>query len=156
MLPFAWESARSRSPRSHRGAFLMSLRYAKEILRKEQIRRRGYLPPHKHGLLHPLQATFQRKGMLHSYTGYRKTGLSTKAKGRFLLRDLALSVPIFRDPVLVPDHNACYPGIVWHPRAEPVFLPHSSMIPLAARAFLPPSVSSCLDQVSLPILENDC
>jgi len=46
--------------------------------------------------------------------------------------------------------------IVWHPRAEPVFLPHSSMIPLAARAFLPPSVSSCLDRVSLPILEDVC
>jgi hypothetical protein len=30
------------------------------------------------------------------------------------------------------------------------------MIPLAARAFLPPSVSSCLDRVSLPILEDDC
>jgi hypothetical protein len=40
-----------------------------------------------------------------------------KAKGRFLLRDLALSVPIFGDPVLVPDHNACHPGIVRHPRA---------------------------------------
>jgi hypothetical protein len=32
----------------------------------------------------------------------------TKAKGRFLLRDLAPSVPIFGDPVLVPDHNASY------------------------------------------------
>jgi hypothetical protein len=41
-----------------------------------------------------------------------------KAKGRFLLRDLAPSVPIFGDPVLVPDHNACHPGIIQHPRAE--------------------------------------
>jgi len=69
---------------------------------------------------------------------------------------LALSVPIFRDLVLVPDHNACYPGIAWHPQAEPVFLPHSSMIPFAARASFPPSVSSYLDRVSLPILEDDC
>jgi hypothetical protein len=34
---------------------------------------------------------------------------STKAKGRFLSRDLALSIPIFRDLALVPDRNACYP-----------------------------------------------
>jgi hypothetical protein len=46
------------------------------------------------------------------------TTAPTKAKGRFLSRDLALSVPIFGDPVLVPDHNACYPGIIRHPRAE--------------------------------------
>jgi hypothetical protein len=47
----------------------------------------------------------------------RFAGCLQKAKGRFLLRDLALSVPIFGDPVLVPDHNACHPGIVRHPRA---------------------------------------
>jgi hypothetical protein len=41
----------------------------------------------------------------------------TKAKGRFLSRDLAPSLPTFRDPVRVPDHNACYPGIIRHPRA---------------------------------------
>ena len=35
--------------------------------------------------------------------------LATKAKGRVLLRDLALSIPIFRDLVRVPDHNACSP-----------------------------------------------
>jgi len=49
--------------------------------------------------------------------GPRFAGCLQKAKGRFLLRDLALSVPIFGDPVLVPDHNACHPGIVRHPRA---------------------------------------
>ena len=37
-----------------------------------------------------------------------------------------------------------------------MFLPHSSMIPFAARASFPPSVSSYLDRVSLPILEDDC
>jgi hypothetical protein len=42
----------------------------------------------------------------------------TKARGRFLLRDLAPSVPIFGDPVLVPDHDACHPGITRQPRAE--------------------------------------
>jgi hypothetical protein len=41
----------------------------------------------------------------------------TNARGRFLLRDLALSFPIFGDPVRVPDHNACYPRIARHPRA---------------------------------------
>jgi hypothetical protein len=41
----------------------------------------------------------------------------TKTRGRFLLRDLAPSVPIFGDPVRVPDHNSCYPGIARHPQA---------------------------------------
>jgi hypothetical protein len=45
------------------------------------------------------------------------TRRGAKARGRFLLRDLALSFPIFRDPVRVPDHNACYPRIARHPRA---------------------------------------
>lgn len=41
--------------------------------------------------------------------GYeRKT---KKMKGRFLLRDLALSIPIFGDPVRLPDHNFCFPRI---------------------------------------------
>ena len=34
--------------------------------------------------------------------------IGTKAKGRFLLRDLAL-VPIFGDPGQLPDHNSCIP-----------------------------------------------
>jgi hypothetical protein len=37
---------------------------------------------------------------------------------------------------------------------QPVLLPNSSMITFAARAFQPPSVSSCVDRVSLPILEG--
>jgi hypothetical protein len=44
-------------------------------------------------------------------------GGRAKAKGRFLLRDLALSAPIFRDLVRVPDHSAYYPRIARHPRA---------------------------------------
>src|SRR5580704_12120791 len=43
--------------------------------------------------------------------------IATKAKGRFLSRDLALSVPIFGDPDRPPDHNVCYPEITQHPRA---------------------------------------
>ena|ERR1700722_15606449 len=39
---------------------------------------------------------------------------------------------------------------------QPVLLPHSSVISLAAKAFLPPSFSSYPDRASLPILEDDC
>jgi len=74
-----------------------------------------------------------------------------KAKGRFLLRDLALSVPIFGDPVLVPDHSACHPEIAQHPRATARVHFALLMITLAARAFPLPSVSSFLDRVSLPL-----
>jgi tRNA U34 5-methylaminomethyl-2-thiouridine-forming methyltransferase MnmC len=41
-------------------------------------------------------------------------------------------------------------------KQQPVFLPHSSTITLAVRAFPLPSVSSRLDRVSLPILEDVC
>jgi len=34
--------------------------------------------------------------------------------------------------------------------------PRSSQITIAARTFSPPSISSCLARVSLPILEDDC
>jgi hypothetical protein len=34
-------------------------------------------------------------------------------------------------------------------------VPHSSSIPFAARTFLPPSVSSCLDGASFPTLQDD-
>jgi hypothetical protein len=34
-------------------------------------------------------------------------------KGRFLLRDLALSIPIFGDPVRLPDHNFGFLRITW-------------------------------------------
>jgi hypothetical protein len=123
---------------------------------------RGFLMSHSASALRNISKerrsnlTLNTGGSARAASSCVSTTTRTKAKGRILLRDLALSVPIFRDPVLVPDHNACYPGIAWHPRAEPVFLPHSSMIPLAARAYLPPPVSSCPDRVSLPILEDDC
>ena len=41
-------------------------------------------------------------------TNWRK-----KMKGRFLLRDLALSIPIFGDPVRRPNHNFGFPRITW-------------------------------------------
>jgi hypothetical protein len=68
----------------------------------------------------------------------------TKAKGRFLSRDLALSIPTFRDPVRVPDHNACYPGIIRRPRATArvfasLFYDHTrcKSLPAAVRFQLP-------------------
>jgi hypothetical protein len=39
---------------------------------------------------------------------------------------------------------------------QPVLLPHSSVVTLAAKAFLLPSFSSYPDRASLPILEDDC
>jgi hypothetical protein len=68
----------------------------------------------------------------------------TKAKGRFLSRDLALSIPIFRDPALVPDHNACYPESFGTHELTPAFTSLSNdrtrckSFPTAIR-------SSCLD-----------
>ena len=41
-------------------------------------------------------------------TNWRK-----KMKGRFLLRDLALSIPIFGDPVRRPNHNFGFLRITW-------------------------------------------
>jgi hypothetical protein len=39
-----------------------------------------------------------------------------KMKGRFLLRELALSIPIFGDPVRLPDRNFGFPRITWNSR----------------------------------------
>ena len=42
------------------------------------------------------------------------------------MRDLALSIPTFGDPVRVPDHNACHPESFGTHERQPVLLPHSS------------------------------
>ena len=62
------------------------------------------------------------------------TAIGTKAKGRFLLRDLALSVPIFGDPGRLPDHNSCIPESLSTHEPKPAVssLFHNT---LAAKAF---------------------
>jgi hypothetical protein len=77
-----------------------------------------------------------------------------KTRGRFLLRDLALSVPIFRRSGsasgsqlwLSPNHSA--------PTNSRSRVPHSSKITVAVRTFSPSSITSCLARVSLTILED--
>ena len=114
-------------------------------------------------------AKFLQNGWLQDETGRRvcwaecrgafpcvSTRRGAKARGRFLLRDLALSFPIFRDPVRVPDHNACYPGIARHPRATARAFTSLFGTTLVARAFCLPSFSSYPDRTSLPSLEDDC
>ena len=76
------------------------------------------------------------RGGLESY-------LAQKKKGRFLLRDLALPVPIFGDPVRRPDHNFRFPRITRHSRTcvrallallrslSPQELPHRHLSPVA-------------------------
>ena len=70
---------------------------------------------------------------------------------------LARSRPLysdFRRSGSSPDHNACYPRIIRHPGATARGLASLFYDTLAARTFQPPSVSSCLGRVSLPILED--
>ncbi len=45
-----------------------------------------------------------------------KSGGRQKREGDFSC-EISPSLPIFRDPVRVPDHNDCYPRIARHPRA---------------------------------------
>jgi hypothetical protein len=54
---------------------------------------------------------------IHDWAGRTKTR-TQKTRGRFLLRDLALSVPIFGDPVRLPDHNFGSPRITRHSRTH--------------------------------------
>ena len=68
----------------------------------------------------------------------------TKAKGRFLSRDLALSIPTFRDLVRVPDHNSCYPEAFDTREPKPASTSRSYDRP-RCKSFPLPSVSSCLD-----------
>ncbi len=65
-----------------------------------------------------------------------------KAKGRDLLRDIALSYPIFEDPVRRPDHNPVIPESFGTCEREPAF-PCSSVTTRVVRAFLvyPPAFS---------------
>jgi hypothetical protein len=80
---------------------------------------------------------------------------SIKAKGRVLLRDLALSVPIFRDLVRVPDHNACYPESFGTHELTPVFT--SLFYDHTRCKSLPTAVRLQLPGLSLlTILEDDC
>ena len=76
-----------------------------------------------------------------------------KQRGRFLLRDLALSVPIFGDPVRLQITTLViqnHPSPTSYARGFAFFHDHTH-----CKSFSLPSVSSCLDRVSLPILGDD-
>jgi hypothetical protein len=76
---------------------------------------RGRIPRRK-----PLSGVSEKDEALEGMTERHPRRMSiktcTKAKGRTLLRELALSAPIFRDLVRVPDHNVCHPGIIRYSR----------------------------------------
>jgi len=79
-------------------------------------------------------------------------GLSIVADTRRRLLVRPLCVPTFQRSGSGSRSQRLLPRNRLAPANRSPRVPHSSSVPFAARAFLPPSVSSCLDQASLPTL----